>query len=46
MEQGMEKVHLTVGENLSYPEERIRQGTPRDFLGEAVSALSVVLIER
>lgn len=42
---GLEKVHLSVGERLSYPDERIREGSPGELKDEIFDPLSVVLIE-
>lgn len=38
-------VRVTVGENLSYPEERITSGTAKELSTQSFSALSLVLIE-
>lgn len=38
-------VRLTIGERLSYPEERIITGYPDDFLNEEFDKLSVLLLE-
>lgn len=45
LECNMEKVRLTVGERLSYAEERIVSGTPRELLEQEFDSLSVVLFE-
>lgn len=42
---GMEQVKITVGENLSYPTERVITGYPKDFLKKDVDSLSVALFE-
>lgn len=42
---GMKKVRITVGERLSYPNERIVAGYPGDFIGQEFDALSVALFE-
>lgn len=42
---GFSGVRLSVGENLSYDTERIRQGTPEELSGQEFEDLSVVLIE-
>lgn len=42
---GMDQVKITVGERLSYPEERIFSGTAKDFLEEEVDTLAVALFE-
>jgi precorrin-6Y C5,15-methyltransferase (decarboxylating) len=44
-EYGMNSLKVHVGENLSYPDERICSGAPEDFLDYEGQALSVVLIE-
>lgn len=41
----MEYVRLTVGERLSYPEERILTGCPEEFLNQEFDNLSVLLLE-
>lgn len=41
----MDKVKITVGERLSYPEERIISGTARDMVSEEFDSLSVALFE-
>lgn len=38
-------IRVTVGERLSYPDERIRKGTAEYFLEEEIASLSVVLFE-
>lgn len=38
-------IEMTVGERLSYPDERIWKGTAGDFLEKEISRLSVVLFE-
>ena len=40
---GMTDVHIYIGEDLSYPEEKILDGMPQDFLDYTGSALSVVM---
>lgn len=42
---GMEHIRMTVGERLSYPEERIVSGLPKDLLEQEFDSLSVVLLE-
>lgn len=44
-EYQMEQVMLSVGERLSYPEEKILSGKPEKFLEYETDALCVVLIE-
>lgn len=41
----LEDVRLSIGEHLSYPDERIRNGTPRELLNRTFDPLSVILIE-
>lgn len=45
LENGMEEVFVTVGERLSYEEERIVSGTPRELVGREFDTLSVALFE-
>lgn len=45
IEHHLDKVHLTVGENLSYEEERILSGTPKELLREEINPLCVIYIE-
>ncbi|WP_124066719.1 precorrin-6A reductase [Clostridium sp. E02] len=45
-EKGYQDVRLSVGERLSYPEERIRIGTPEELETAEFDKLSAVLIER
>lgn len=42
---GLEDVKITVGERLSYPEEKITKGTPAQLAGQKFDALSVALFE-
>ena len=42
---GFSNVTVYVGERLSYPEERIRRGTPKELLGQSFDPLCSVLIE-
>lgn len=44
-EAGLGALPVTVGENLSYPEERILPGTASDFAGRTFAPLSVLLAE-
>lgn len=44
--EGCGGLRMTVGENLSYPEERIIAGRPSDMIGKAFSNLCVVVIEK
>ena len=39
------RLPVTVGENLSYPEERIVRGTAEEWMNETFAALSLVLVE-
>ena len=43
---GLADVRLSVGERLSYPEEKIITGTPKELEGMVFDNLSAVLIER
>ena len=45
IEFGYKEVMLSVGERLSYPEERITRGTPEELLEQNFSELCAVLIE-
>lgn len=44
-EYGLGEVCVTIGENLSYPNERIVSGTAAALCGKAVDSLAVLLIE-
>lgn len=44
-EAGMEMIGIVVGENLSYPEERILRGTPESLKDEVFDGLAVVYFE-
>ena len=44
-EYGLSDVRVTVGENLSYPNEAITSGTAKDLLDRSFAPLSIVLIE-
>lgn len=44
-EAGLGELPVTVGENLSYPEERIVSGTAAEFAGRDFAPLSVLLAE-
>lgn len=44
-EAGLGNLPVTVGENLSYPEEQILPGTASDFAGREFAPLSVLLAE-
>ncbi|MCD7825007.1 MAG: precorrin-6A reductase [Clostridiaceae bacterium] len=46
LEFGMEEVNITVGERLSYPEERIFTGTAAKLQNAEIESLSVALFER
>ena len=43
---GMEDLQMSVGTNLSYPEERITRGTPTDFCTYDEAGVSVVFLEQ
>lgn len=42
---GMTELTVYVGENLSYPNEIITRGNPKDFINKEVNSLSVIIIE-
>ena len=44
-ETGMGSVSVTVGERLSYPDERITSGTAEELTEESFSPLSAVLVQ-
>lgn len=46
VQAGMGNISITVGENLSYPEERILKGTAQEFAGRVFGALTVLLVRR
>ena len=43
---GMDELTMSVGTNLSYPEEQITTGTPSDFQNYDTAGVSVVLLEK
>ena len=45
VEAEMTYVHVTVGTNLSYPEETVTSGTPEDFLQAETTGLHIMLLE-
>ena len=45
LEYGMTDIRLSVGERLSYPDEKITRGRPEDFLGVRTDPLCVVYLE-
>ena len=45
VEAKMTYVHVTVGTNLSYPEETVTSGTPEDFLQAETTGLHIMLLE-
>ena len=45
LQAGLTEVKITVGERLSYPEERIASGKPSSFENQEFEALSVALFE-
>jgi len=45
MEYGMNLVRITTGTRLSYPDEEIHMGSPKEFTEAVVNALSLVLFE-
>ena len=46
VEGGMGQAQVTVGENLSYPGERIVTGSAQELAGQVFDSLSVVLVSR
>ncbi len=44
-EVGLDQVRVTVGTNLSYPEETVTAGTPADFLHCGTKGLHIMMIE-
>lgn len=44
-EAGLHEISVVVGENLSYPQQRIRRGTAGEFAKEKFDSLSVLLAE-
>ena len=42
---GYSDIDVTIGERLSYPDEQITKGKPKDFLEKEFDPLSVILIE-
>lgn len=42
---GLTRVRVTLGTNLSYPEESVRSGTPEEFLDGVEEGLHVLLLE-
>lgn len=45
LELGMEDIQITVGERLSYPEEKIISGTPETLREKEVDSLAILLLE-
>ncbi|MBQ6508933.1 MAG: precorrin-6A reductase [Flexilinea sp.] len=45
IDAGLDDVFLSIGEHLSYPDEQVRKGTPRELLDGTYDPLSVILIE-
>lgn len=45
LEYGMDDVEIFIGERLSYPEERILRGYPKDFLELRTDPLAVILVK-
>lgn len=45
IDAGLGHVHISVGERLSYPDEKITQGTAEELAGGQYESLSVALIE-
>ena len=44
LDYGMTDLRIDIGENLSYPEEKVLHGAPEDFADYSGSALSVLLV--
>ncbi len=44
-ESGMDQVRVTVGNNLSYPDESVRTGFPADFLDADTTGLHIMMVE-
>lgn len=44
-EAGMDQVRVTVGTNLSYPEETVTAGSPSDFLTVKTTGLHIMMLE-
>ena len=44
-EAGMDQVRVTVGTNLSYPEETVTSGAPADFLSVTTTGLHIMMLE-
>ncbi len=45
LEKKQDEVQITLGENLSYPNEVIRRGVPADFVHAEIASLSVAVFE-
>ncbi|MBQ3488722.1 MAG: precorrin-6Y C5,15-methyltransferase (decarboxylating) subunit CbiT, partial [Clostridia bacterium] len=45
VENGLGHLFVTVGENLSYPEERLTRGTARELAEQSFASLSLVLVD-
>lgn len=45
-EYGLDNALVSVGEKLSYPDERIVQGTPGEISGMAFDTLSIMIVQR
>ena len=45
VEQGLASVKVAVGENLSYPDERIVQGLAEDIVGMDFASLSIMVVQ-
>lgn len=45
VQEGLGGVKISIGENLSYPEERITQGIARELVNQSFDSLAVMLIE-
>ncbi len=45
LENDLSHVRMTIGEKLSYPEERIRSGKPEEWIGKTCESLAIALLE-
>lgn len=45
LDYGMADLQIDIGENLSYPEEKLLHGSPEDFVNYSGNALSVLLVQ-
>lgn len=45
IEKGLANLHVAVGENLSYPSERIVEGSPAEIAGMSFDSLSIMVVQ-